>query len=460
MLKKAAILILIFLVSLEGGVVPTAFSSQAPNVLTFESFWQKVLLHYPLLKKQNARVEEAIAVKHQAVTGFLPRFRGVTSWTVGDDPVYVFSSLLKQGAFTESNFAIPTLNDPRHRSNTAFAIEGEWTIFDAFRTVSNVRASGHYADSEKLQEKFIRMEASLVALEAFSRALLEEKAFQITSEVLKKTDEDIREAESLKDKGLVLGADFYAAKVMAGGIGQMKNGLDKKRASTRVLLNILMGEDPLAEMAMPQQLLAQTPKTKALKEWLQTAYQERADLASLESVVLAKKAELFREKSGILPSFSAFGRIEENTHDWDSGKGNYLIGIKGDIDIFDFAHPAKVAQKEEQLKQAKAVSQALKDGIASSLAEENARYETLLENTPLVTQTSQDAKMAVELTEKLYREGRKSIADLMEMRRIYIEAAIRDSELNFYTETQYSRLLFLAGALNDETLKEISSRFQ
>ncbi|MEI8344834.1 MAG: TolC family protein, partial [Candidatus Omnitrophota bacterium] len=247
-------------------------SAQTTEPLAFTDFLSKVRAHYPLLKKQHRRVEEAIAAQHEAIAGFLPRFTGVSAWTTGDDPVYVFGTLLKQGAFTSGDFDVARLNSPETRSNFSYGVEGRWMLFDAFDTISRVRGAGQRVRSETLNSEFADMETTLLAIEAFCRAALEENLGRFAREVQTASQKDLGEAESLSQKGLVLGADFYTAKVNGGLIERLYNRFERDFKSSRVVLNILMGQDPLIELALDYDIVPVAGQAQGLREWLQSAY--------------------------------------------------------------------------------------------------------------------------------------------------------------------------------------------
>ena len=424
--------------------------------LMFSEFLKKVQAHYPLLKKQQARVDQAIATEHEAVAGFLPRFKGVSSWTMGDDPVYVFGTLLKQGAFTQGDFDVSKLNAPDQRSNLSFGVEGQWTLFDAFDTISRVGSAGQWTRSEKLKDEFSRMEVLLLAIEAFHRAVLQNDLDRVSKELLSNSQKDLSEAESLNQKGMVLGADFYAAKLSGGMIERMKNRFERDLESAKVLLNVLMGEEPLTERNINYEISPVTSESENLKGWLETAYTNRRDLEALEAAILSSKHERFRQKMSFLPRISAFGNLEDNAHDWNHASGNYLVGVKGDMDIFDATYGARVERAALKLKESIEDKNALKDSITQSLAEENGRYQTILADLPIADRMMEDAKKAMELTEKLYREGKKSVKDLLDIRKAYLETTIQAYETRFYAQTSYSRLLFLAGKLDEGAAQKIA----
>src|SRR5688572_783251 len=61
----------------------------------------------------TAEAERAAAMQvTQARAGYLPRVDAVESWQRGNQPVFVFGSLLAQRRFTAADFALPALNHP------------------------------------------------------------------------------------------------------------------------------------------------------------------------------------------------------------------------------------------------------------------------------------------------------------------------------------------------------------
>jgi len=428
---------------------------EAAEPLTFSDFLDKTQAHYPRLKAQQLRAEEALAAEHAAVAGFFPRFKGISEWTRSNDPVYVFGTLLKQGAFTQGDFDVAKLNDPDARSNFAVGVEGQWTLFDAFDTISKVNASKHRAQSEKLNEEFAGAEVSLLAIEAFYRAVLEENLAALAEDIWAVSGKDIGEAESLSQKGLILGADYYAARVNMGAIERMKNRFARDARSSKILLNVLMGEDPLKEQVLSYEVEPAEASGQGLAAWLETAYGSRKDLEAAHSLVEAAKAESFKEKMSFLPKLQAIGRFEDDTRDWRGDRNHYLLGVKGEMDLFDPSYGARKDQAALKLKETIETKNALKDEIVRSLTEEYGRYETILADVPVTARMLEDVQKAAELTEKLYREGKKSVADLLEIRRIYLESAVQAFETRFYTQTGRSRLLFLSGTLDRAQAEDI-----
>lgn len=429
-----------------------------PVKLSFEQFWEKVQAYYPNLQKQSARLEEAFAMRAQAWVGLLPRIQGRIGWEQTDDPTGVFMSKLKQESFTNDDFAIQNLNHPSGRSNTSWAFRLEMPIFDAFQTIASIRTSRHVVESREDARRFARMEASLLALNAYLQSILADKLSGVAEETLLASKKDLEEALSLKDQGLVLGADFFMGRVIASRIEQTVHAMMGRKRITQFAMNILQGEDPESPYVCAAMIPAAEERPKNLRQWLTEALLFRGDLASLHASSLAQESELGREKAKWMPYISAYGEREFNTHGFQDQGDNYTIGIQGKMDLFDPAYLPRVDASRARLDQIQQDEIALRDEIKKGILEAAVQYETILKNLSTAEQAAKDAREAVDSMAALYREGRKSIADLELMREMFLSAEAGYQEILTQTELQRAKLLFLSGQLDDMEIHKIARK--
>jgi outer membrane protein TolC len=424
-----------------------AQSGTAP--LTLKDFCSKVLANYPRLKEQGATVELAIARKLQAQAGFWPRLQGQAGAAYSDDPVYVFGSLLRQRAFTQEDFDLDRLNRPNALANFNLGLHGEIPLFNAFQTISSVRQANHMLASAKHDEEFARMEAILVACDAYLNAVAVEKVLAKVAEACTHSETDIKQAHELKEKGVVLGADFYTARVIFGGLRNSLNSLKAQQQSMHALLNILMGDDPLKPVQLGDDL-KETGRTEIdLKQWLAQGRTQRPDLLSIEEAIHAQEANLYGARASAWPVVSAFGDISGYTRDFGTGGGNFAVGLKATVDIFDPGRSPQVTVAEKSLKKMKYAQETATDSMTKDITAEYARLESLRTNLPVLRDMASDSDQAVDLVLPLYREGKKSIADLLDMR----QGNVRTYQAYYSTlagsKNSSLRLLFLAGRLDE-----------
>lgn len=242
---------------------------------------------------------------------------------------------------------------------------------------------------------------------------------------------------------------------MAGNISQLKNQLSREKQAAHILMNILMGEDPFMPFEINGNLAEISSGEKSLEAWFEQAYKLRPDLAAIEKTIKAQDIEVSREKSTALPRVDAFGegRVDTQKFSRDTGE-NYIVGVKAKIDLFDPSYQSRVRRQKETLKKLESDKAILRDSIAKDLANEYAHYQTVQDNLPLLNRMLDDAKQALELMLPLYREGRKSIVDLLAIRASYLEVVKGYYTLATDTRASRTRLSFLSGQLDELELNE------
>ncbi|MEI7851690.1 MAG: TolC family protein [Kiritimatiellales bacterium] len=426
------------------------------DVLSVEAFSQKVLAYYPKLKAARSGVDIALAKKMQAQAGFWPTLDLSAGYKISDDPVTVFGMLLRQERATTADFQPPRVNSPGPHEDLSAGVRIELPLFDAMQTIGRTRSAREMVKASQADEDFTKMEALLMAQDAYLNAVTLEKLSSVINEVQKNSDEDLQTAKDLKDRGMVLGADYYSSRVMFGDFTRMKNEIARQRKAMAVLLNILMGEalDKTWELAQPAGL-AEAPLTEQ-QVLMNTAFANRPDVLSLSAWLQAAESEISREKSSSLPRVSAFGDVA-NSRDGLGGSGgnNYTVGVKAEMPLFDPSRAGRVSEATARKMQLEYNVQLLKDSIRRDIADEFARNVTFRDNMPVLKGMAADAEEAVSLMVPLYNEGRKSIVDLFEIRRAYLQSEQAYRKALIGMRLSDVKLLFLTGRLNEDEIRKL-----
>src|SRR6478609_9042668 len=113
----------------------------AQEALTLREAVELALHSNPLVAASDAAEKEADARIREAHSGYLPRLQFSESLQRGNNPVFVFSSLLTQHHFSDANFAIGSLNRPDAMNNYQSQLTVEQVVFDGRQTNRSVEAA-------------------------------------------------------------------------------------------------------------------------------------------------------------------------------------------------------------------------------------------------------------------------------------------------------------------------------
>lgn len=427
------------------------------ETLTFEVFSRRVMAYYPGLKAAHRDVDIALAKQMQAQAGFWPSLDLSAGYRITNDPVDVFGMRLRQERFTASDFDLKRLNSPSRHQDLSAGAHVEWPLFDAMQTIQRARLARENVKASQADEAFTQMEALLMAQDAYLNAVMIEQQASVIDGVQKNSDQDLQKAKDLKDKGMILGADYFSARVMFGDFTRMKNELARQRTAMMTLLNILMGESPGHAWALPDTLKDDTVPLEDQTTLLAQAMANRADITAMNARVQAAEAELSRENATGLPSAQAFGDAVNDTNTLTSAGGNnYTLGVKAVMPLFDPARAGRAKEARARKEQMQHSRDLLIDSIARDITAELARSEAYRDNIAVLKGMMDDAKEAVALVVPLYSEGRKSIADLLEVRRSSLQAAQAYSQVLTGVWQSQARLLFLTGRLTETEMLKLT----
>jgi len=321
-------------------------------------------------KAQNPDVGSAAAAERaaaervtQARGGYLPKVDLAESWQRGNQPVFVFGSLLAQRQFTAADFAIDAINHPEAIDNFRTAFSVEQSLFD--RNVSaSLRAASIARDMAATGKRLVDHDLTAAVTEAFGRVLIAAATARSAAAMVETARADREVAGNRRDAGRVTDADVlqldvYLALTQAQ---QVQAASDERVARAR--LNQLMGE-PLSaifslDSASPA-IAIDISNPAGLEE---EALKNRPEVAlAIQQEQLAAATE-DAARAAFLPQVSAQGGWELNGGAWNSRSSSWMAGVVARINLFHgFADKARLAEAREQ-----AARRTIEKGKAETLA--------------------------------------------------------------------------------------------
>jgi outer membrane protein len=284
----------------------------------------------------------------QARAGYWPRLDLVESWQRGNQPVFVFSSLLAQRQFTAANFAIDALNHPEAIDNFRSAVIVDQPLFDrATKANVSVASIGHeVATATRLM---VGQDLAASVTDAYGRVLVAAGARRSAEAAVETARADRTLAGNRRDAGLATDADVLQLDVHVSRTRQQQIRAVSEERIARARLNQVMGE-PLGAVFM-------------LEAAGVVAVSDATDLAALEAEALNRRpdvrvaalqedlarAHVTAAGAAFLPQISAQGGWEFNGGAWNTRASSWVVGAVARINLFrGFGDQARLAEAREQ----------------------------------------------------------------------------------------------------------------
>jgi outer membrane protein TolC len=149
----------------------------------------------------------------EARAGHAPRIDFSEGFTRGNNPVYVFGSLLTQRQFTAADFALNKLNTPTPLDNFRTQFTASLSLFDAGQTRRRVREAKLGAQGAAQARQRTRQEVIFEVVNAYTNELLAKESVRVAEAAVEMSKADLARAQSRQEQGFAVPSDLLSARV-------------------------------------------------------------------------------------------------------------------------------------------------------------------------------------------------------------------------------------------------------
>jgi outer membrane protein len=255
-----------------------------------------------------------------AAAAFLPQISVELGGLRTDDPVAVFGTKLRQGRFSQTDFAIDALNFPNPVTDVSTVLSVEQPVFQPME-LSDRRAARAGAEAARLAEERTGQAVAFDVIRGYFGARLSADRVGVLQESLAVAQETLGQVEKLRREGVVTVVDEQLAQSRVSELEAALATASAARTASADLLLALLGREPGSEVELTDSL--------ALVESGPADSLERADLRALRAGLSARDAQVRRARSQWLPSLGAFGNFRWHDDDFSvaSGPQHWTAGL-------------------------------------------------------------------------------------------------------------------------------------
>jgi outer membrane protein len=301
----------------------------AQEALSLRQAVDLALLSNPLAAAADAGEKEAEARVHQALAGYLPRVQFSESLQRGNNPVFVFSSLLTQHQFSDGNFAIGSLNRPDAMNNYQSQLTVEQVLFDARQTRRNVEAAGFTRQMAGEDARRSHSDIILNVLRAYFGVTLAEKSLEVARQSVDSARADLERAESMYQSGRSTRADVLAVRVHLAAMQEQQIRASNDLAVARAVLNDALGVslDRTFRLTTPLESSGGAPEG-TLEEYRRLAAEDRPEMRQAELARRLARTQQQIASAAYWPQVALHAIVEADRQNFFSkGGGNWFTAV-------------------------------------------------------------------------------------------------------------------------------------
>lgn len=402
--------------------VTSAATAQQP--LTLREAVATALQQNPVLQAAGEETAAAEARLAQARAAWYPRIDFSQGFTRGNNPVYVFGTLLTQRQFTAANFALPGLNAPTPLNNFQTRFDGQWLLFDSFQSRHRVRAAQQMKTAADFQTEQERQNLVLRIVQAYYGVVVARENLAAAAEALRTAQANEKRVRDLVDAGLVVASDLLSAQVFRAQMEERHIRAENRLQLARMMLANEMGVSLDAWPQPSESLTEPAPLESAMELWEQEALAKRPALraAELQQQAAASNTRVaqadFGPKVGLLASFER----DAETLGGPSGT-NWIAGVRLNFNLFSGGTDcARLAEAKARERQSERHLEAFRSSVRLEVRQAYLEARAAEKRAAAARDAVEQAQESLRIIQNRYEAGLTDITDLLRAQTAQLEA--------------------------------------
>jgi outer membrane protein len=432
-----------------------ASAANAQDPLTLRQAVDQALGQNPQAAIARAGDQEAKSAATMARTQLLPHLNFTEDISRGDDPVYAFGTRLRQGQFTQADFALDALNHPPSIGNFSTRFTGSWTAFDSFKTQREIHSADLLRASASSSAKAVDQQIVLNVVGAYQSVLYAQREIDVAQHEQETASALLASVDDHVKAGLAVESDRMSAQVNVVARKQeliaAQGDLDLAWAQLREAMGV---PDLKASELKPIEphTFAQLP----LEDELATAAKTRPDLTALTQAQSAQASGLRAAKSNFGPVVNTYGNWEEDRGSLgSSGGNNWVAGVQISVDILPIGKRAQLAQQTAAKQKIDAQLSASQQHVRLEVSQAHIHRRTAELSLETAQAALDQSAESLRILKNRYGAGLANITDLLRA-----EDAERQSQSSYWhavygNAMAYAELLYATGTLTPTAAEDL-----
>ncbi len=425
--------------------------AQAP--LTLPEAVKLALTHHPSLEAAAARVQAAESRIAQARAGWLPRATYMEGFQGGNNPVFVFGSLLTQHQFTAANFNLSSLNRPDALSNFQSQVSVDQVVYDFGATRGAVQSAR--IGKQMTEEERRRVELALIAgvARAYHGVALTAESLHLAEESLKSANADLDRSRSLQRAGVATDADVLSVQVHASAMSEYRARAAADLRIAHAALNEALG------LPLDDEHILTTPMESTQLPADAGPDRESQAASTRPELLLAglgKDLGAVQEssaKSQYWPVIGLHGVFEADRQNFASkGGANWLFMASARWTLFDGNRTrASVAEAHHMQAAASATERQVSAAVRLEIRRAEANLGASRERVATTRDTIAQAEESLRIIRNRYSNGLATVTDLLRSETALLESKTRRLAALYDQRTAAVQLEAASGTLNGDS---------
>jgi outer membrane protein TolC len=444
------VILVVFCFLAAGAPFSTRLSHAGDSeALTLSSAVEIALKNNPLIRMTLSGREIADAQLREARAGWFPLLQFSETFTRGNNPVFVFGSLLEQSRFTAQDFRLSALNNPDPLSNFRTAITLRQTVFDQLQTYTRMNQARLGQQQADMQKAMVEQQVRFEVVRAYYGILVAHSKKEVAEEAVKMAESDLKRVRDRFNAGLVVESDLLAAEVQAADFHQQKIEAEGDVNVAYAGLNTVLG----LPVDTPQKVAGDLAKRNfdpgQKEELLQTALRHRPDYARAGYNIQMSKEGVRGAKREYLPRLDFMATYGGSGKDLSSGSSDWTVGAGLTFNLFDPGRGARINKAAAAESMASAEQESLANQIRLDVVRAYQQFVSSRDRLTVAEQVISQATETHRIVQNRYREGLTTITEVLRAETALVRSRLNLVAARYDYYVSYAHVLLSVGKMTD-----------
>lgn len=430
-----------------GAATQASRQASADEDLTLPLAVEIALRTNPLIRATATGREIADAQAQEARAGRLPLVQLSETWINGNNPVFVFGSLLEQGRFTQRNFDLGRLNNPDPLNNFRFGVTIKAPLFDQKQTATRVNVAQFRRQQAEAQSDQVSQQIRFETLKAFYGVLLAQAKKEVADEAVKLAEADVKRSRDRVETGTTVTSDLLSAETQLAEFRQQQIQAEGEIIIAQAALNTALGLPINTERKAQGQLLTKAFDVATQDEMIEQALRRRPDLARAGLASQASDEQVKGARNEFLPRVDLLANFGASRNNFVNGSGDYLIGASVTFNLFDAGRQARLNQAQASARLAASEQEHLTNQVRLEVVRAYQQYVSARERLVVAERVISYATEALRIVQDRYQEGLTTITEVLRAETAMARARTNLLATRYDYYVGYANLLLSAGGL-------------
>jgi outer membrane protein len=367
----------LFLIVLLPAAASAVDSPAAPRRVSLESAIRIALRENRALMAAGFADRAALDHTGVALGAMVPRLDAGENLSYTNNPVQVFSDLLLQQDFNQSDFSLDSLNHPGFLSNFQSQITLSFPLFAGGRLIAAYRAAGFAAAAERWRLLRTRQTVEFEVMRSYYGAVLAEERLAVVDRALTAARAHLRQANDLFQHGMVVNSDVLRTNVLVGGLEQERIQAESRlKIAWATLANVLGVDD--AAVAPVVKSPTEVPPTSVdrLDALLAHGSADRPEIKIAAARMEQARQAVAMARAEYWPTIQVAGVYENDSESLSRAGNNGAVMLAGRLNLFNgLATKSKVDAARAEFDRARVLADDLRRSVRLEI---ETAYRTLL----------------------------------------------------------------------------------